>query len=65
MAHVDRAWINPVGDDMSAVYHLILLPSNVAVNRILDTSPHEDQAVTNECLKRIGEILDGHPHMKV
>jgi hypothetical protein len=44
---------------------LIFLPSNFAVNRALDASLHEEQAVSIKCLRRIGELLDAHPNMNI
>jgi hypothetical protein len=44
---------------------LIFLSSNLAVGRVLDASPHAEQAVSIECLARIGELLDAHPNVNI
>jgi hypothetical protein len=44
---------------------LICLPSNFAVRRALDASPHEEQAVSIDCLRRIGELFDAHPNTNI
>jgi len=44
---------------------LIFLASNFAVNRALDASPHEEQAVSIEHLRRLGELLETHPDVNI
>ena len=44
---------------------LIFLPSAFAVNKVTDTSPHEEQETTIRYLERIGEILETHPHTNI
>jgi hypothetical protein len=47
----------------SAFNILIPTPSSFVVNRVLDASPHEEQAVSLDCLKSIGELFDAHLNM--
>jgi hypothetical protein len=44
---------------------LIFLASNFAINKAQDASPHEEQAVSIECLRRIGELLDIYPNLNI
>ena len=44
---------------------LIFLSSNFAVQRVLDASTHEEQAVSIDCLTRIGELFDAHPNVNI
>ena len=43
----------------------ILLPSHFAISRVLDASPHEEQAVSIEYLRRLGELLNTHPGLNI
>jgi hypothetical protein len=49
----------------SAFNILIPTPSSFAVNRVLDASPHEEQAVSQDCLKSLGELFDAHLNMDI
>ena len=40
---------------------LVFLPSKFAINRALDGSPHDGQAVVIRFLKQLGELLTAHP----
>ena len=44
---------------------LVFLPSKFTINRALDGSPHDDQAVIIRFLKQLGEILTAHPHANI
>ena len=44
---------------------LVFLSSNSAVNRVLDASPHEEQAASIESLKRIGELINAHLNLNI
>ena len=44
---------------------LITSPSNVAITKALDISPHEEQLVSLECLEKIGAIVDLHPNVNI
>ncbi len=44
---------------------LLFSPSKFTINKILDTSPHEGQAVSVKCLTKIGELLDPHPNLTI
>jgi hypothetical protein len=49
-------------------YHALvvfLLPSNPALNRALDASPHEEQAASIEQLTKLGELLSTYPNIQV
>ena len=44
---------------------LIASPSDVAITKATDTSPHEEQPVSLECLEKIGAIVDLHPNVNI
>ena len=44
---------------------LIFLSSNYAVSKVLDASLHEEQAVSLDCLNRIGKLLDTNPNLNI
>ena len=44
---------------------LVFLPSRFAINRALDGSPHNDQAVVIRFLKQLGELLTAHPYANI
>ena len=44
---------------------LVFLPSKFAINRALDGSPHDDQAVVIRFLKQLGELRTAHPHANI
>ena len=39
--------------------------SKLAVSRALDASPHEEQTISLENLRRIGDLLDSYPNMNI
>jgi hypothetical protein len=54
--------IKPVQYNALVVF---LIPSNSALNRALDTSPHEEQAVSIGHLTKLGELLTTYPNTQV
>ena len=44
---------------------VLLIPSGLALNRILDTSTHEEQATSIRHMKRIEAILTTHPNISI
>ena len=43
----------------------VLLPSNSALHRALDPSPHGEQATSLRHLTKIGELFDAHPNIDI
>jgi ribonuclease HI len=43
----------------------ILLPSNYAIKKALDPSPHEEQAVSLACLEILGELMTSYPNTNI
>jgi hypothetical protein len=44
---------------------VFLIPSNPALNRALDASPHEEQAASIRHLTKLGELLTTYPNTQV
>lgn len=44
---------------------LIFIASSFAIDRALNISLHEEQAVSIDCLNRIGELLNTHPNVNI
>ena len=44
---------------------LIASPSNIAITKAVDTSLHEEQLVSLECLEKIGVIVDLHLNVNI
>ena len=43
----------------------ILIPSEYALNRMLDTTPHEEQETALQHLKNLGELITTHPNLRI
>ena len=43
----------------------IAVASNATIEKALDASPHENQAVSIEILNRLSAMLENHPHTKI
>jgi hypothetical protein len=43
----------------------IASPSNPAIGRIIKATPHEEQDVTIESLRKIGELMETYPNLKI
>ena len=55
-------------DTKSNEYHMLivfLIPSNPALNRMLDATPHEEQKTSIGHLTKLGELLSTYPHITV
>ena len=44
---------------------ILLVPSNPALNKMLNASPHDEQAASIRHLKKLGELLSTYPHTQV
>jgi hypothetical protein len=44
---------------------IIASPSNLAISKVLNTSPHEEQDITIKCLGKIGEIITAYPNTNI
>jgi hypothetical protein len=44
---------------------VITSPSNLAISKVLNTSPHEEQDITIKCLEKIGEIVTAYPNTNI
>jgi hypothetical protein len=44
---------------------VFLIPSNPALNRALDASPHEEQVASIGHLRKLGELLSTYPNTQV
>jgi hypothetical protein len=54
--------------DRPAQHHVLavfLIPSGPALNKTLDTSPHEEQATALDHIERLGELLTTFPNVQV
>ena len=47
------------------VLAVFLIPSSPALNRTLDTSPHEEQATALDHIERLGELFTTFPNVQV
>ena len=43
----------------------IVSPSTFAISKATDSSPHDEQDVTLQCLKKIGELMDAYPNINI
>ena len=43
----------------------IVSPSDSAITRTLDATPHEEQSTSIQCLNKIGELLTAHPNATI
>jgi hypothetical protein len=43
----------------------IASPSNVAINKMLNVTPHEEQNITIKCLEKLGELMDTYPNLNI
>jgi hypothetical protein len=39
--------------------------SNFAINRVLDTNPHDEQNITIKCSEKIGELMTSYPNLNI